>query len=165
MAARPQHLRASAPAMMRNFPVSGSGRRAACDSRASKTLPSSTSIEIVDRREDNTDRAKACSNVEDMINAHPDLKLCVGLWSYNGPAIAAAIEALGKQGHVLGAVFDEEAGTLFGIERGSIQVTVVQSHFRSAIYRRSGCTSWLRKGMPPWPGNRKAASSTPASRS
>jgi ribose transport system substrate-binding protein len=87
-------------------------------------------IEIVDRREDNTDRARARSNVEDMINAHRDLKLCVGLWSYNGPAIAAAIEALGKQGQVLAAVFDEEAGTLAGIARGSIQVTVVQKPFQ-----------------------------------
>ena len=87
-------------------------------------------IEIVARREDNTDRAKARSNVEDMINAHSDLKLCVGLWSYNGPAIAAAIEALGKTGQVLAAVFDEETGTLLGIERGSIQVTVVQKPFQ-----------------------------------
>lgn len=87
-------------------------------------------IEIVDRREDNTDRAKARSNVEDLINAHPDLNVCVGLWSYNGPAIAAAIEALGKKGKVLGAVFDEEAGTLLGIEHGIIQVTVVQKPFQ-----------------------------------
>jgi len=87
-------------------------------------------IELIDRREDNTDRAKARSNVEDMINAHPDLKVCVGLWSYNGPAIALAIESLGKQGQVLGAVFDEETGTLLGIERGSIQVTVVQKPFQ-----------------------------------
>jgi ribose transport system substrate-binding protein len=87
-------------------------------------------IEIVDKREDNIDRAKARSNVEDMINAHQDLKLCVGLWSYNGPAIAAAIEGVAKQGKVLAAVFDEEDGTLAGIEHGSIQVTVVQKPFQ-----------------------------------
>jgi len=87
-------------------------------------------IEIVDRREDNTDRAKARSNVEDIINAHPDLKLVAGLWSYNGPAIAAAIEALGKKGKVLAAVFDEEAGTLNGIADGSISCTVVQKPFQ-----------------------------------
>jgi len=91
---------------------------------------SSHGIQLIDRREDNTDRAKARSNVEDMINAHPDLNVCVGLWSYNGPAIALAIESLGKQGKVLGAVFDEETGTLLGIERGSIQVTVVQKPFQ-----------------------------------
>jgi ribose transport system substrate-binding protein len=87
-------------------------------------------IEIVDKREDNTDRAKARSNVEDIINAHGDLDLVAGLWSYNGPAIAAAIEALGKKGKIIAAVFDEEEGTLSGIDRGTIQVTVVQKPFQ-----------------------------------
>ena len=87
-------------------------------------------IEIVDKREDNTDRAKARSNVEDIINAHGDLKLVAGLWSYNGPAIAAAIEALGKKGKVLAAVFDEEDGTLNAIANGSVTCTVVQKPFQ-----------------------------------
>jgi ribose transport system substrate-binding protein len=87
-------------------------------------------IEIVDKREDNTDRAKARSNVEDIINAHSDLNLVAGLWSYNGPAIASAIEALGKKGKVLAAVFDEEEGTLSAIKSGVIAVTVVQKPFQ-----------------------------------
>jgi ribose transport system substrate-binding protein len=87
-------------------------------------------IEIVDKREDNTDRAKARSNVEDIINAHADLTGVVGLWSYNGPAIAAAVEALGKKGKVLPAVFDEEDGTLNGISNDVILVTVVQKPFQ-----------------------------------
>ena len=58
-------------------------------------------FEIVARKEDATDRAKARSNVEDIINARPDLSMVVGLWNYNGPAIVAAIEALGKKGKVL----------------------------------------------------------------
>jgi ribose transport system substrate-binding protein len=86
-------------------------------------------IDIVDKREDNTDRAKARSNVEDIINAHSDLSLVAGLWSYNGPAIAAAIEALGKKGKVLAAVFDEEEGTLRAVANGTINVTVVQKPF------------------------------------
>jgi len=83
-------------------------------------------IEIVDKREDNTDRAKARSNVEDIVNAHHDLALVVGLYNYNGPAIAAALDGLGKKGKVLAAVFDEDDGTLDGIENGAIQATVVQ---------------------------------------
>ena len=60
-------------------------------------------IEIVDKREDNTDRAKARSNVEDIINAHPDLKLVVRpLVSYNGPAIAAALDGAGQEGQGAG---------------------------------------------------------------
>jgi ribose transport system substrate-binding protein len=86
-------------------------------------------IEIVDKREDNTDRAKARSNVEDIINAHADLNLVAGLWSYNGPAIASAIESLGKTGKILAAVFDEEEGTLNAIASGVIAVTVVQKPF------------------------------------
>ena len=87
-------------------------------------------IEIVDKREDNTDRAKARSNVEDIINAHRDLALVAGLWSYNGPAIASALEALGKKGKVLAAVFDEEDATLTAIANGTIAVTVVQKPFQ-----------------------------------
>lgn len=86
-------------------------------------------IEIVDKREDNTDRAKARSNVEDIINAHKDLNLVVGLWNYNGPAIAAAIEGLGKSGQILAAVFDEDEETLAAIAKGTIQATVVQKPF------------------------------------
>jgi len=87
-------------------------------------------IEIVDKREDNTDRAKARSNVEDIINAHKDLNLVVGLWNYNGPAIAAAIEGLGKQGKVKAAVFDEDEATLDAIKSGTVEATVVQKPFQ-----------------------------------
>ena len=87
-------------------------------------------IEIVEKREDNTDRNKARSNVEDIINARADLNLVSGLWSYNGPAIAAAIEGSGKKGKVIAAVFDEEDGTLKGIESGTIACTVVQKPFQ-----------------------------------
>ena len=87
-------------------------------------------IEIVDKREDNTDRAKARSNVEDIINAHKDLSLVVGLWNYNGPAIAAAIEGLGKKGKVKAAVFDEDDATLEAVANGTIEATVVQKPFQ-----------------------------------
>ena len=83
-------------------------------------------IEIVEKREDQTDRAKARSNVEAILNARADLALVCGLWSYNGPAIAAALEGTGKKGKVLAAVFDEEDGTLKGIHNGTIAATVVQ---------------------------------------
>ena len=87
-------------------------------------------IQIVDKREDNTDRAKARANVEDIVNANRDLNMVVGLYNYNGTAIAAALEGLGKKGKVLAAVFDEDDGTLDGIANGSIQVTVVQKPFQ-----------------------------------
>jgi ribose transport system substrate-binding protein len=90
----------------------------------------SQKIQIVDKREDNTDRAKARSNVEDIVNAHKDLDLVAGLWSYNGPAIAAALDALGKKDKVKAAVFDEEEGSLNAIESGLVSCTVVQKPFQ-----------------------------------
>jgi ribose transport system substrate-binding protein len=87
-------------------------------------------IDIIAKKEDHTDRAKARANVEDVINANPDLNLVCGLWSYNGPAIAAAIEGSGKKGKILAAVFDEEQGTLDGIKAGTINCTCVQKPFQ-----------------------------------
>ncbi len=87
-------------------------------------------IEIVDKREDQNDPAKAQANVEDIINAHSDLDLVAGLWSYNGPAIALAIDRLGKKGSVIGVAFDEEEETLSAIEKGLLSATVVQKPFQ-----------------------------------
>jgi ribose transport system substrate-binding protein len=97
-------------------------------------------IDIVAKKEDATDRAKARSNVEDVINGYSDLNLVCGLWSYNGPAIAAAIEASGKKGKVLAAVFDEEQGTLDGIRSGVINCTCVQKPFQFGYLS----SKWLR---------------------
>ena len=87
-------------------------------------------IEVLQPKEDNKDPNLARSNVEAVINSQPDVKLLCGLWSYNGPAIAAAIEASGKKGQLLAAVFDEEEGTLKAIEGGTIACTVVQKPYQ-----------------------------------
>jgi ribose transport system substrate-binding protein len=64
------------------------------------------------------------------VNAHRDLNLVAGLWSYNGPAIAAALDGLNKRGKIQAAVFDEEELTLSAIASGTIAVTVVQKPFQ-----------------------------------
>jgi ribose transport system substrate-binding protein len=112
-------------------------------------------IEIVERREDQTDRNTARTNVEAVLNARPDVNLVCGLWSYNGPAIALALEGSGKKGKVLAAVFDEEDGTLKGIQNGTIQVTVVQHPFemgyRSAKWMHELATNFeqAKAKIPP----------------
>jgi ribose transport system substrate-binding protein len=87
-------------------------------------------IDIVAQKEDGTDRNKARTNVEDVLNGYSDLNLVCGLWSYNGPAIVKAIDASGKKGKVRAAVFDEEDGTLDGIQSGTVSCTVVQKPFQ-----------------------------------
>ncbi len=87
-------------------------------------------IEVKVKKEDNGDRTAARSNVEKVITAYPEVTMMVGLWSYNGPQIASAVEASGKQGTIKAAVFDDETGTLDAIEKGSITSTVVQKPFQ-----------------------------------
>ena len=55
--------------------------------------------------------------------------MLIGLWSYNGPAIASAVESAGRKGEVKIICFDEEEETLKGIENGLIEATVVQDPF------------------------------------
>ncbi len=86
-------------------------------------------IQILDVRTDDTDRAKAKSNVSDAIVKYPDLAACVGLWSYNGPAILSAVKAANKVGKVKIVCFDEEDDTLSGVKSGAIEATVVQQPF------------------------------------
>src|SRR4029079_12918722 len=51
-----------------------------------------SNITIIDVRTDNTDRVRAKSNASDTIVNNPDIAGMVGLWSYNGPAILAAVK-------------------------------------------------------------------------
>jgi len=51
-----------------------------------------SNVTIIDIRTDDGDRARAKQNVADALVAYPDLAGCVGLWSYNGPAIVGAVK-------------------------------------------------------------------------
>lgn len=86
-------------------------------------------VEIIDTRTDDTDPVRAKSNVADALVRYPDLACCVGLWSYNGPAILNAIKDAGKVGQVKIVCFDEEDQTLAGVKDGAIYATVVQQPF------------------------------------
>lgn len=86
-------------------------------------------IEILGTLTDNTDHAKAKANVEDTLIKHRDIAALVGLWSYNGPAIAEAVRAAGKQGKVKVVCFDEDSSTLQAVKDGVIQATVVQKPY------------------------------------
>ena len=88
-----------------------------------------TKITAVDVRTDDTDRAKAKSNVSDALVKYPDLAACVGLWSYNGPAILSAVKDANKIGKVKIVCFDEEDDTLSGVKSGAISATIVQQPF------------------------------------
>ncbi len=88
-----------------------------------------SNIVVLPVKTDDADRARAKQNVSDAMVANPDLACCVGLWSYNGPAIVAAVKEAHKEGKVKIVCFDEEDGTLAGIRDGSVFGTIVQNPF------------------------------------
>ena len=88
-----------------------------------------SNITIIDVRTDNTDRVRAKSNAADTLVNNPDIAGMVGLWSYNGPAILAAVKEANKVDKVKIVAFDEEDETLSGVRDGAIYATVVQQPF------------------------------------
>jgi len=86
-------------------------------------------IELVKDFFDYAAQSTAKQNAEDALTAYPDLTAMLGLWAYNGPAIAAAVKTAGKVGKIKIVCFDEEAEALQAIQDGVIYATVVQKPF------------------------------------
>ena len=103
-------------------------------------------IEIVAAKEDNKNETLARTNVEDMLNAHPDIDLLAGLWEYNPPAMLSAVKASGKEGKILMVGFDENISTLQGIEDGHIACTCVQKPFQFGYQSAELLTKLAREG-------------------
>ena len=88
-----------------------------------------SNVKIIDVRTDNTDRVRAKSNAADTLVNNADIAGMVGLWSYNGPAILAAVKEANRTDKVKIVAFDEEDATLEGIREGTIYATVVQQPY------------------------------------
>ena len=86
-------------------------------------------IKILDTRTDGVDPAKARANAEDAMVSNPDLDCLVGLWSYNGPALASAVKGSNKVGEISIVCFDEDDATLQAVEDDVIYGTVVQQPY------------------------------------
>jgi len=85
-----------------------------------------SNIQIIDTLADGTKTDVAQENAQDALAKHPDLAGMVGLYSYNGPAILAAVRAAGNAGKVKIVCFDDDSAMLDGIAAGDIYGTVVQ---------------------------------------
>ena len=86
-------------------------------------------LEVVDVVEDQTDKAKAQTNAQDVLQSRPEVGCLLGLWSYNAPAIANAVESARKLGKVKIVCFDAEEETLNKLVDGKIDVTIVQKPY------------------------------------
>ena len=79
---------------------------------------------------DDVDQAKAMENVRNAINNHPNVKMLVGIWSYNAGAIVAVVEELDARERYKIVAFDADPPTITGLEDGSIDGLVVQNPYR-----------------------------------
>jgi ribose transport system substrate-binding protein len=86
-----------------------------------------SNLQIIDTLADATDPAVAMANAQKAMAAHVDLAGIVGLYSYNGPAILAAVRSADKAGKVKIVCFDDDSKTLAGVAAGDIYGTVVQT--------------------------------------
>ena len=86
---------------------------------------------IAEPFEDNKDKGKARKNVEDALTRYQGQGLTglVGLYSYNGPAIVSAVESQGLRAKMKIICFDGEPETLKNLEKGLVDVTVVQKPY------------------------------------
>jgi ribose transport system substrate-binding protein len=85
-----------------------------------------SNLQVIDTLADATKIDVAQKNAQDSLAKHPDLAGMVGLYSYSGPAILAAVRGAGKAGQVKIVCFDDDNDTLAGIAAGDIYGTVVQ---------------------------------------
>ena len=86
-----------------------------------------------DRMADEMDHLRARDNVRNAIQNHKDLAALVGIWAYNAPAIADVVTEAGARNRYVVATFDAAPLAIGQMERGNIDVMVVQNPFEMGV--------------------------------
>lgn len=82
-----------------------------------------------DRMPDGMDLAKAKDNVRNAMSNHKDLVALIGIWAYNAPAIADVVTEADARDKFVVATFDAQDLAIGQMEKGNIDVMVVQNPF------------------------------------
>jgi ribose transport system substrate-binding protein len=89
-----------------------------------------TSITIAQKVNDNLQASTATSDAETILANNPDVNGLYGVYSYDGPALAQAVQSAGKTASVSIVSDDSDAQTLQFIQSGVIGGTVVQMPYQ-----------------------------------
>ena len=89
-----------------------------------------SSITVVQKVNDNLSAATATSDAETILANNPDVNGLYGVYSYDGPALAQAVQSAGKTSSVHIVSDDTDAQTLGFIKSGVISGTVVQMPYQ-----------------------------------
>lgn len=114
-----------------------------------KSVAEPKGIHVISVMEDQSDKTKARKNVEDAINKYGDkVKGFLGVWSYNGPAIAAAVTSANKRSQYKVMCFDTEPTTIEALKKDNVDFTVVQDPYMFGLDAVKLLTLINRKGLP-----------------
>ena len=86
-----------------------------------------------DRMADDMDLGKARDNVRNAMQNHQDLVALIGIWAYNAPAIADVVTEAGNRDKFVVATFDAQDLAIGHMEKGNIDVMVVQNPFDMGV--------------------------------
>jgi ribose transport system substrate-binding protein len=89
-----------------------------------------TGITVAQKVNDNLSAATATSDAETILANNPDINGLYGVYSYDGPALAQAVQSAGKTNSVHIVSDDSDAQTLGFIKSGVIAGTVVQMPYQ-----------------------------------
>jgi ribose transport system substrate-binding protein len=89
-----------------------------------------TGITVAQKVNDNLSAATATSDAETILANNPDVNGLYGVYSYDGPALAQAVQSAGKTSSVHIVSDDSDAQTLGFIKSGVIAGTVVQMPYQ-----------------------------------
>jgi len=89
-----------------------------------------TNIQVVQKVNDNLSASTAQSDAETILANNPDVNGLYGVYSYDGPALAQAVQSAKKTGQVSIVSDDSDAQTLSFINSGLIGGTVVQMPYQ-----------------------------------
>lgn len=84
---------------------------------------------LKDKMADDTNKAAARDNVRNAIRNHEGLKVLVGIWSYNAPAIVDVVRELDRRKDFTVVVFDAEPDAITAMKDSQIDAMVVQNPF------------------------------------
>lgn len=86
-------------------------------------------FEQVENMGDDGDAGTARKNVRDALDRHPDLKMLVGIWSYNTPAIVDIVKEMDIRDKMKIVGFDAEPPAIESMAEGMVDVMVVQNPY------------------------------------
>jgi ribose transport system substrate-binding protein len=109
--------------------VGRTGAQNAIDRKNGVVAGAGEKFSLVDNMADEMVRKEAQQNVRNAIINHPEVNTLVGIWSYNGPAIADVLRELGRRKDFTAVTFDAEPTTIELIERGELDCMIVQNPY------------------------------------